>query len=99
VVVGVLSLLVVPAGIYAARQSEAVTLLNSAGTLAVAAALGFAAIMLSRRAREQAAITLGRSGGERTARIGRWLGILGICVGLTGALALGFYGLLTLFAD
>jgi hypothetical protein len=99
VLVGVLSLLVVPAGVYAARQSDAVTLLNSSGTVALAALLGVAAVILARRAREQVAITLERAGGERMAGIGRLLGILGICVGITGALALGFYGLLTLFAD
>lgn len=97
--VGVLSLLVVPAGVYAARRSDAVTLINSSGTVALAAVFGISAMVLARRGRERAAITLGRAGGERTAQIGRLLGILGICVGITGALALGFYGLLTLFAD
>jgi hypothetical protein len=99
VLVGVLSLLVIPGGIYAARELEAVTLINSSGTVALAMVLGLAAVVLARRGRERAAITLGRAGGEQAARIGRLLGILGICVGITGALALGFYALLTLFAD
>jgi hypothetical protein len=99
VLVGVLSLLVVPAGVYAARESDAVTLINSSGTVALAALFGVSAMILARRGRERAAMTLGRAGGERAARIGRLLGILGICVGITGALALGFYALLTIFAD
>ncbi len=99
VVVGVLSLLVVPAGIYASRELEVVTLLNSSGTLALAVALGVLAILFARRARERSALTLGRAGGERAAQVGRILGVLGICVGITGALSLAFYGLLTLFAD
>jgi hypothetical protein len=43
-------------------------------------------------------ITLGRAGGEGAARVGRALGILGVVIGATAALALGFYGLLALFA-
>jgi hypothetical protein len=34
--------------------------------------------------------------GEGTARAGKWLGLLGLCLALTAALALGFYGLLLL---
>lgn len=98
-VVGVLSLLAIPAGVAAARQSEAITLINSAGTVALAAALGVYALLLARRARERAVLTLGRAGGERAARLGRALGLLGICAGSTGALAYGFYGLLSLLAD
>ena len=64
----------------------------------IAVVLGFAAIVLARRAREYVQITLGRTGGEQGARAGRALGILGLLVGATAALALGFYGLLTLFA-
>jgi hypothetical protein len=61
--------------------------------------LGFFAIVLARRARERVQITLGRAGGERAARAGRLLGLLGLLVGVTAAIALGFYGLLTLFAE
>jgi len=43
-------------------------------------------------------ITLGRAGGRATARIGRLLGLAGILICATAALALGFYGLLALFA-
>jgi hypothetical protein len=32
--------------------------------------------------------------GEGAARWGKWLGLLGLCLGLTAALALGFFGLL-----
>lgn len=96
---GLLAVAVVPAGVIAARESPAVTLLNSSGTLALAAVLGLSAILLARRARERVQLTLGRSGGEAAARAGRALGILGLCIGVTGGLALGFYGLLTLFAS
>jgi hypothetical protein len=88
----------VPAGVVLARETTQVTLLDSSGSVAVALLLGFSAILLARRAREHMQITLGRAGGEGAARLGRALGILGVLVGATVALALGFYGLLTLFA-
>jgi ABC-type nickel/cobalt efflux system permease component RcnA len=75
-----------------------VTLVNSAGSIGVALLLGVSAILLARRARERLQITLGRARGRQAARVGRILGILGILVGLTAGLALGFYGLLSLFA-
>ncbi len=88
----------VPAGIALARETKLVTLLYSTGSIAIAIVLGFAAIVLARRGREYVEITLGRAGGLRQARVGRALGILGLLVGVTAALSLGFYGLLTLFA-
>lgn len=82
-----------------ARETRLVTLVNSAGSVVVAILLGFTAIVLSRRARERVQITLGRARGERAARVGRALGLLGVLVGATAALAIGFYGLLAVFAD
>ncbi len=88
----------VPAGVVLARQSDRVSLLQSSGSIVVAVLAGIAAIVLARRARDVLAITLGRAGGEQAARLGRALGILGLLVAVTAALAVGFYGLLTLFA-
>jgi hypothetical protein len=87
----------VPAGVVLARETR-VTLLQSAGSIGVGMVIGFAAIVLARRARERIQITLGRAGGEGAARAGRALGVLGLLVGVTAGLTLGFYGLLTLFA-
>ena len=98
VVCGALSLAAIPAGVVLARELKAVTLVDSSGSVAIAVLLGLAAVILARRAREHVQITLGRAGGERAARIGRILGILGVLVAATAALALGFWGLLTLFA-
>jgi hypothetical protein len=88
----------VPAGIALARETRLVTLVNSSGSAAVALLLGLSAIILARRAREHVQITLGRAGGEGAARVGRAFGILGVVIGATAALAIGFYGLLALFA-
>jgi hypothetical protein len=98
VVCGLLSLAAVPAGVLLARETRFVTLVNSSVSIAVALLLGLSAIVLARRARERVQITLGRAGGERTAQVGHALGILGLLVGATAALALGFYGLLAAFA-
>lgn len=88
-----------PAGVVLARETRVVTLVNSAGSAGLALLLGFSAIVLSRRARERIQITLGKAGGEGAARVGRVLGMVGVLIGATAALALGFYGLLALFAD
>jgi len=61
------------------------------------AALGAIAIVLARRARRNIERSIGRIGGAATARVGRLLGAISLFVGLTAALALGFYGLLNLF--
>jgi hypothetical protein len=99
VVCGLLAVAVIPIGIALARETDQVTLLNSAPSAAVAILLGLVAIVLARRGSEFIQITLERAGGATAARVGRALGVLGVLLGVTAALALGFYGLLTLFAD
>jgi hypothetical protein len=98
VVAGLLSVAAVPAGIVLARESKRVTLLDSAGSIVVGVLLGLVAIVLARRALDVVALTLGRASGAAKARVGRGLGILGLLAAAAAALALGFYGLLTLFA-
>ena len=95
---GILSLVAMPVGVVLARESQRVTLRLSTISIAVALLLGWFAIILARRARERIDLTLGRAGGASTARIGRLLGIIGILLATTAALAVGFWGLLTLFA-
>ena len=88
-----------PGGVALADRTQQVTLVRSSGSIAIAVLLGLAAIVLGRRAREFVQVTLGRAAGLRTAAAGRLLGVVGVLVGLTAAIALGFYGLLTLFAE
>ena len=95
---GILSLAAIPAGVVLARETRWVTLVDATGSIAVALLLGWAAIIFARRAREHIQLTLGRAGGQRAARIGRLLGVLGVLLSLTAALAVGFWGLLSLFA-
>jgi hypothetical protein len=95
---GVLSLAAMPAGIVLSRESQRVTLRLASVSIAVALLLGWIAIVLARRAGEQVQLTLGRARGQGAARVGRALGILGVLLAITAALAVGFWGLLTLFA-
>jgi hypothetical protein len=100
VAVAVLAILAVPVGVVLASRSSRVTLINSTyGSIPIGLLLGFSAFLLARRGREHAIWTFGRSGGETAARVGRILAVLGVCMALTAALAIGFYGLLTLFAS
>jgi hypothetical protein len=86
-----------PLGFVAARRLEQVTLLQATAATCASALVGGAALVLARRGLRNVERTLGRVGGEGTARVGRLLGLLSLCIGLTAALALGFYGLLNLF--
>jgi len=97
-VLGALSVAALPAAIAIAQYLEQVDLLHAAAGIPVAALAGLLAILLGRRARRIARVTLGRAGGERAAFAGRLLGGLGLYLAMTAALAVGFYGLLQAFA-
>jgi hypothetical protein len=97
--VGLASVAAVPAGILLARYTAAVTLLDSSGSVLVAAGLAVSAIVLARRGREHLQRTLGRAGGGAAAGVGRALGVLGLCIAITAALSLGVFGLLSLLAS
>jgi hypothetical protein len=90
----------VPLGVVVAEYLEEVTLLVAE---LVAAPLGVVsgvyAIVLARRGREAVQRMLGRGTGGTAARVGRALGIAGLCLSVTAGLALVFYGLLVLFAE
>ena len=96
---GILALLAMPAGVVLARELQQVTLRRLATiSIAVAALLAWFALILARRARETIQLTLGRAGGAAAARVGRLLGMIGILLAITAGLAVGFWGLLALFA-
>jgi len=83
------------AGFVAAHELARVSLVQATAATCASAVLGLAALVLARRARRNLDRTLGRAGGRGTARLGRGVGFLSLCVGLAAALALGFYELLT----
>jgi hypothetical protein len=94
VVVGLLSVLALPAAVVATRWSDRYDLLHAAFAIPVTLALGIGALALARAARARHERTLGRAGGLRVAAWGRALGIAGISLGAAGLIALGVYGLL-----
>ncbi|HUK95279.1 MAG TPA: hypothetical protein VLU96_09515 [Gaiellaceae bacterium] len=95
--VGLLALTIQAAAFVAARQLDQVTLVQATVAAAASTLLGFAAIVLARRGRRNIERSIGRVGGASAARVGRLLGFLALCIGLTAALALGFYELLNVF--
>ena len=93
VLFALLSLAAIPVALYSTRLRH-VNLPQAVGGEAVAGTLlGLIAVLLARSARAQVERTLARPG-EGAARAGKWLGLLGVCLGLTAALALAFFGLL-----
>ena len=99
VVVGILAVGVCPLAIASSELFDEVTLVQSCASAIAAAVLGLVAIVLARRGTETVQRTLGRSGGGGAARTGKALGVLALWIAATVGLAVGFYWLLTLFAD
>ena len=94
-----LAVAAIPLGIAASRYIGVVQLLQGlyAGVPA-ALLLGLLAVLSARRGRQAIARTLGRARGARAARIGHALALLGVYVGLMGALALISYTVLRLYS-
>ena len=95
VLLGLLSLAALPVAIVATRWSRAYELLDAAAAIPVAVVLGALAVALGRKARTQGRLTLNGVRGARTARIGRVLGLAGFLVGITGAMAIGVFLILS----
>ena len=96
-ILGLLAVLAIPAGVVLSWYSSRVTLVESSSSAGLAVIFGVYSIVLSRRGLDVFTRTIGRSGGVRAARAGKLLGSLGLCMGITAGLAVGFYGLLTVF--
>jgi hypothetical protein len=98
-VLGVVGVLAIPAAVAASRYLPAVRLLEALyWGVPAALLLGLSGGSAARRARRRLVLSLGRSGGERAARAGAILALLGLYVGCTGALALAFYGVLRAYS-
>ena len=97
--VGLVAVASLPAAIMLTRYSTRAELLDAAVGIAPAVVFGVWALMLSRGARIRVERTLGRARGLRLARVGRILGILGVYLALTAALALAVYAVLSSLAD
>jgi len=98
VVLGALALGSIPAGTLLAGRVVSVSLVR-ATLVAVVAAIVFGLIgfALSRRARFRVERSLSRRG-ARITRLGRFLVLAGLYLGVIGAIALGFYGVVLAFS-
>ena len=91
---GLASVLALPLAVYLTRYSDAYELIHAGVAIPVAGALGLVARSLGRRALWSDVLGIRRPPRSRLARTGRILGIAGICLALSGLVALGVYGLL-----
>ncbi len=94
---GLLSLATLPVAIAATRWSRAYELLDAAFAIPLALGFGALAVSLARRARR--GVTLGPAPGGRSAKVGRVLGMAGFLLGITAAMAVGVYFVLSAVAD
>ncbi|HSC51772.1 MAG TPA: hypothetical protein VLD16_16030 [Gaiellaceae bacterium] len=78
----------------AANQLQKVSLVQATTASCGSVVLGGAAVLLARRGLRNVERTLGRAGGEGSARVGRLLGVIALCTGLAAAIALGVYSVL-----
>jgi hypothetical protein len=99
VLVGLLGSAVLPAAVAYAELEERFELVEAAYAAPVAFVLGVVAIWLARGGRRRFERTIGRVGGAGVASVGRWLGILAVCLSLAAGIAVGFSELLKRFYE
>jgi hypothetical protein len=88
------AVLAVPVAIVLSRQTAGLTLVDAAWAIPIAFGCGVAALLFARGARGRMRSTLDRAGGTGRTRAAVVLGVAGICVALSAAIAVGFYELL-----
>lgn len=96
-VCALVGLAIPPVGFIAAQQLSQVSIVQATAATCGSAFFGLVAIVLARRGFRNIERSIGRVGGEGAARVGRLLGTISLCIGLTAGLALGFYALLNFF--
>jgi hypothetical protein len=94
VVLALVALAVPVLAFVAARKLEGVTIVQATAVTCGSAVLGGAAVLLARRGLRTIERTLGRVGGEGSARVGRLLGVISLCIGLSAGIALAVYAVL-----
>jgi hypothetical protein len=92
-VVSVVALAAIPLAAAVTEARGDLRLIHAGFAVPVAAVLAIASIRLAARARKRLERTLGRAGGEQTARVGRVLGWLALYVALIASISLGVYAI------
>ncbi len=95
IVLGVLAVAALPAAIWYAERDVDLELIWASVAVPVAFVLGLGAMFAARAGRRRAQMSVLRPGGSGVARVGRLLGLLGVLLAGTGAIALAVYGILT----
>ena len=93
-VLGLLATLTLPVAVGATRYSASYDLLHAAFAIPVAAALGIGAIVLARRARALDKAAVSGPGTGKAGRVGRLLGILGLCIAASATISVAVYEVL-----
>jgi amino acid transporter len=94
---GLVGLLTLPAAIEVSRRSHRVELLDAGYAIPLVFILGFAALVMARRARENLRWLRLRDEGTGVASTAVILGALAVCLALTAALSIGFYELVLVY--
>jgi hypothetical protein len=90
---GLASVAAVPVGIVLTRRED-LDLIQAGWAVVPGLLLGLLALAFARGARRRSQRTIGRVGGLGLTRLGRLLGLVGVYIALTGAVALGVYEIL-----
>jgi hypothetical protein len=91
VVLGLAGVLAIPAAVAYSRESTTFSLIDAAWLIPVAAVASLAALLLVRGTGGHVRFALAPS---RAVRIARFLAVVGICITLSAAIAVGFFELL-----
>jgi hypothetical protein len=94
---GLASLLTLPAGIEVSRRSKQVGLIDVAYAIPLAFLLGLVAAIMARRARRNLRWLRLRDGGTGVASAAVIVSTVALCVSVTAALSVGFYELVLLY--
>jgi hypothetical protein len=94
VLAGLASVATLPVAIYVTRFSGEYELLHAGFAIPLAAVLGFVALVLAGRSRTRSVLSLSDARAPGLARVGRVLGILGLCIAAAAVVSLVVYGLL-----
>ena len=93
-VAGVLTL---PVAVELTRRSGRLALLDAGYAIPLALVLSFVAMMMARRARQNLRWFRLREGGTGVASAAVIIGLVGLCLAFSAALAVGFYELVLLY--
>jgi hypothetical protein len=93
----VLGLLVLPGALEVSRRSTRISLLDAGYAIPLAFVLGFVALVMARRARENLRWLQLREGGTGVASAAVIVSAVTICLALAAGLSIAFYELLLLY--